>query len=152
MSLFIDIAHVLTCGSCHLERSARPHPHRGWSCQVQKTAEITVLVKLSTFVDFYVFSLFLTFGWLIMHLGLGSLSNGCTINFWYDIWHQLGFKAYFSLKQSLNLSVQTKYGLPVVVFPCTSKCIKCTGCNWRLWSFTVRWALIVLSWESNLSV
>jgi len=22
-------AGVLTCGSCHLERSARPHPHRG---------------------------------------------------------------------------------------------------------------------------
>ena len=35
-------AGVLTCGSCHLERSARPHPHRGWSCQVPKTAEITL--------------------------------------------------------------------------------------------------------------
>ena len=31
-------AGVLTCGSCHLERSARQHPHRGWSCQVPKTA------------------------------------------------------------------------------------------------------------------
>ena len=33
--LFTTAAHevrragVLTCGSCHLERSARPHPHRG---------------------------------------------------------------------------------------------------------------------------
>ena len=35
-------AGVLTCESCHLERSARPHPHRGWSCQVPKTAEITL--------------------------------------------------------------------------------------------------------------
>ena len=35
-------AGVRTCGSCHLERSARPHPHRGWSCQVPKTAEITL--------------------------------------------------------------------------------------------------------------
>ena len=33
-------AGVLTCGSCHLERSARQHPHRGWSCQVPKTAKI----------------------------------------------------------------------------------------------------------------
>ena len=36
-------AGVLTCGSCHLEHSARPHPHCGWSCQVPKTAEITLL-------------------------------------------------------------------------------------------------------------
>ena len=35
-------AGVLTYGSCHLERSARPHPRRGWSCQVPKTAEITL--------------------------------------------------------------------------------------------------------------
>ena len=35
-------AGVLTCGSCHLERSARPHPRRGSSCQVPKTAEITL--------------------------------------------------------------------------------------------------------------
>ena len=30
---FGEHAGVLTCGSCHLERSARPHPHLGWSCQ-----------------------------------------------------------------------------------------------------------------------
>jgi len=36
-------AGVLTRGSRHLERSARPHPHRGWSCQVPKTAEITLV-------------------------------------------------------------------------------------------------------------
>ena len=35
-------AGVLTCGSCHLEHSARPHPHRGWSCQVPKSGEITL--------------------------------------------------------------------------------------------------------------
>jgi len=35
-------AGVLTRGSRHLERSSRPHPHRGWSCQVPKTAEITL--------------------------------------------------------------------------------------------------------------
>ena len=35
-------AGVLTCGSCHLECSARPHPHCAWSCQVPKTAEITL--------------------------------------------------------------------------------------------------------------
>ena len=35
-------AGIRTCGSCHLERSARPHPHCGRSCQVPKTAEITL--------------------------------------------------------------------------------------------------------------
>ena len=35
-------AGVLKCRSCHLERSARPHPHRGLSCQVPKTAAITL--------------------------------------------------------------------------------------------------------------
>jgi len=32
----------LHAGTAHLERSARPHPHRGWSCLVPKTAEITL--------------------------------------------------------------------------------------------------------------
>ena len=59
-------AGVLTCGSCHLERSARPHLHRGWSCPVPKTAEITLyLVKLFTFVYFCVFLGVLAFGWLL---------------------------------------------------------------------------------------
>jgi len=35
-------AGVLTCMSRYLECSAWPHPHRGWSCQVLKTAEITL--------------------------------------------------------------------------------------------------------------
>ena len=35
-------AGVLTCGSCHLECSARPHPHRGWSYQALQTAQITL--------------------------------------------------------------------------------------------------------------
>ena len=35
-------AGVLTCGFCHLERSDRPHPHRGWFCQVPKIAHITL--------------------------------------------------------------------------------------------------------------
>jgi len=39
-ALEVRRAGVLACGSCRLERSARPHPHRGRSCQVPKTAEI----------------------------------------------------------------------------------------------------------------
>jgi len=33
-------AGVLTCGSYHLERSARPQKLRGWSCQVLEIAQI----------------------------------------------------------------------------------------------------------------
>jgi len=40
LSKAVRQAGVLTCGSCH--RSARPHPHRAWSCQVPKTAESTL--------------------------------------------------------------------------------------------------------------
>ena len=62
-------AGVLTCGSCHLERSARPHPHRGWSCQVPKTAEITQFSSSFNTCWFLCFSrcfsIWLTF---VMHL------------------------------------------------------------------------------------
>ena len=46
----------------------------------------TILVNLITFVDFCVFIGVLAFGWLLQcTYGLGSHSNGCTINFWYDM-------------------------------------------------------------------
>jgi len=56
-------AGVLTCGSCHLERSARPHLHRGWSFQVPETALFSQVFNIYRF--FLCFSIWLTF---VMHL------------------------------------------------------------------------------------
>ena len=57
-------AGILTCGSCHQERSARPHPHRVLLSS-KNCWNHTILVKLLTFVDFCVFLGVLAFGWLL---------------------------------------------------------------------------------------
>ena len=80
-------AGFLTCESCHLERSARPHPHRRWSCQVPETAQITLFSQAFNICWFLrVLFCVLSFGWLLKcTYGLGSRSNGRTVNIWHDM-------------------------------------------------------------------
>jgi len=55
-------------------------------CSSENCWNHTILVKLLTFVDFLYFLGALAFGRLLQcTYGLGSLSNGHTINYWYDI-------------------------------------------------------------------
>jgi len=79
-------AGVLMCGSRHLERSVRPRPHRGWSCQVPKTAEITLFSQAFNICWFLWFSLCFNF-WMtfVMHLRSRFSCNGRTINLQYDV-------------------------------------------------------------------
>jgi len=80
------IAGVLTCGSCHLQSSARPHPHRAWSSQAPQTAQITLFSSSFQYVLMCCFICVSAFGWLLYcTYGLGPLSNGCTTNFWHGM-------------------------------------------------------------------